>query len=193
MFEHLLQIIQLTQSKYRCHHCVVSLDCCVVLQWPRLIASLHTSMGRPRLSSRTWSSYHLFGRLGWRFLDFSGCQPKDKSIRQCRAAVLGSIPVIWPIMELRPLTMYSITGGRPVWLHNILNPKVSLITHQLEGHQVAESAVQSAFPSPHTQQYGTQPGPAKPPVTCEYQLRLITTLLSTQSMFLSSINSTTVG
>ena len=39
----------------------------------------------------------------------------------------------------------------------------SNMTDQPEGHLVAESADQSAFPFPRKQQYGTQPSQAEPP------------------------------
>ena len=54
----------------RCRHRVVSVDRCVAPEWPRLIASLHTSTGGWRLSLHIWSSH---------------CRPSDKSILRCRA------------------------------------------------------------------------------------------------------------
>jgi len=80
-------------------HRVVSLDRCVTPEWPRLIASLHTSTGGRRLSSRIWSSHLLFGRPWRRFHDLSGCRPNDKSVWQRKAwwaGVLRGILATWP-------------------------------------------------------------------------------------------------
>ena len=73
------------------------------LQWPRLIASLHTSAGGQLLSSWIWSSHRLLGRPGQRFHDESGSRPSDNSTWQCRAWWAGTvcgILAMCPKMEL---------------------------------------------------------------------------------------------
>jgi len=71
------------------------------------------------LSSRIWSSHRFGGWPGRCFHERSGGRPRDKSTWQLRAWCTGTllgILAMWPKMAFLHLTMWSITGGRPVWI-----------------------------------------------------------------------------
>ena len=87
-----------------------------LLRRRRLTASLDTSAGERLLSSQISSNHHLLGRPGRHFLDESGSRPSDNLAWQCRVWWAGTVCGILAMClkkELRRLTMFSMTGGKP--------------------------------------------------------------------------------